>query len=382
MPVKDPLTQPLQRHGPQLLHTQISDRIERMIASGQLPSRHRLPAETELSESLGVNHRTVRRAMMSLVEKGLIHRTPRAGTFVADTVQTSRQSIGLFYPAPNQERMLSRANKIQELLADKNCDVKIFGYQEDFFSDKNLLTQIEHSELSAALIVPLGTIACREQLARLEQHGFPYVRFSNLRHGNLLKAPGVSGDNLQSLTLAIETLIARGHRRIGFLGRLGWPFNAGTFQTLLADYGLECKDRWLYELPVATWDHQPARGQEVVSSIHTYMAENKDLTAVVVEQPHTVMTIINYAQQHGITIPEQLSVLSLIDWEPYAAMYPAVTAMHISEHEMVCTAIELLEEVINTPAEQRYQRPGSQKCIPFTLVREDNGSVAELVRRT
>lgn len=64
------------------LHRQIERGLEALLGR-QLPAGARLPAETELAALWGVARGTVRRALGSLAERGLLQRAPGRGTRVA-----------------------------------------------------------------------------------------------------------------------------------------------------------------------------------------------------------------------------------------------------------------------------------------------------------
>ncbi len=70
------------RTGPTALHTQISDEIRASIGDHLWPVDHRLPAEPELARDLGVSRGTIRRALATLIDEGLLTQTPGKGTFV------------------------------------------------------------------------------------------------------------------------------------------------------------------------------------------------------------------------------------------------------------------------------------------------------------
>ncbi|MBL8570222.1 MAG: phosphonate metabolism transcriptional regulator PhnF [Phreatobacter sp.] len=61
---------------------QIAEAIEAEIAGGGLPPGARLPTETALSLRFGVNRHTVRQAVKSLVDKGLVRVAQGSGTYV------------------------------------------------------------------------------------------------------------------------------------------------------------------------------------------------------------------------------------------------------------------------------------------------------------
>jgi len=68
------------------IHAQISDAIRRRIASGEWPPHYRLKSEPELADELGVSRGTLRRALTTLIEEGLLRQVRGKGTFVTSTI--------------------------------------------------------------------------------------------------------------------------------------------------------------------------------------------------------------------------------------------------------------------------------------------------------
>jgi GntR family transcriptional regulator len=66
------------------LYVQIADSLLDRIESGRLLPGDRLPPERELSDGLGVNRLTLRRALRVLESQGLLIRRQGSGTYVAD----------------------------------------------------------------------------------------------------------------------------------------------------------------------------------------------------------------------------------------------------------------------------------------------------------
>jgi GntR family transcriptional regulator, phosphonate transport system regulatory protein len=64
------------------LWRQVADGIERGIADGTFAPGERLPGETEIAETYRVNRHTVRRALATLAERGLVRAARGSGTYV------------------------------------------------------------------------------------------------------------------------------------------------------------------------------------------------------------------------------------------------------------------------------------------------------------
>nr|WP_218647588.1 histidine utilization repressor [Sphingobium lactosutens] len=65
------------------MHDRIRQDIERRIMSGAWEAGHRIPPEHALMSDYGCSRMTVNKAISALVERGLIERRKRAGSFVA-----------------------------------------------------------------------------------------------------------------------------------------------------------------------------------------------------------------------------------------------------------------------------------------------------------
>ena len=80
-----PIERPVDRRTSDVpLYVQIADSLLDRIESGRLATGDRLPPERELSEGLGVNRLTLRRALRVLQSQGMLIRRQGSGTFVAD----------------------------------------------------------------------------------------------------------------------------------------------------------------------------------------------------------------------------------------------------------------------------------------------------------
>lgn len=73
---------PLDREAPTPLHEQISSAIRREVMAAAWPAHMRLPAEPDLAASLAVSRGTIRRALKSLRDAGLLVQVRGRGTFV------------------------------------------------------------------------------------------------------------------------------------------------------------------------------------------------------------------------------------------------------------------------------------------------------------
>jgi GntR family transcriptional regulator len=92
------------------LHHQLSTLIRDAIAGGRYPAGAQLPTEGELVRQHGISRVTVRRALGSLQQQGLITRSAGRGTFVADSAAALQlpTPLSTYLAQVAQRRQLSR----------------------------------------------------------------------------------------------------------------------------------------------------------------------------------------------------------------------------------------------------------------------------------
>lgn len=73
---------PVDRQLPLAIHAQISDGFRTRVASGEWPPSYRLPSEPELAAELSVSRGTLRKALQTLIQEGLLRQVRGKGTFV------------------------------------------------------------------------------------------------------------------------------------------------------------------------------------------------------------------------------------------------------------------------------------------------------------
>lgn len=69
----------------QAMYRQVKDHIVKLINTGELRPRDRVPSENDLVKSFGIARMTAHRALRELSEEGYVVRQAGVGTFVADT---------------------------------------------------------------------------------------------------------------------------------------------------------------------------------------------------------------------------------------------------------------------------------------------------------
>lgn len=335
----------IDRQHPNPLYYQLEKQIHQMIESGVLLPGEKLPGDMEFSRKLEVGSITVRKALSRLSERGLITRTQRAGTFVAQKKEKHFPTIGFFYFLQAETMMVKRAEQLQIYLVKHNYDLKIIGFEKDYFDRENIYKEISARNLCGAIFHTVNTEACKKSLLSFEKRGFPYVRLGNPHFTGELKAPLVAGNFPKKIMDALSHLWDIGHRNIGLISSHHLNETEKLYDEFYSKHGMHPYKKWCMSIEfqgsMDEWRRFPtsqiARG---------YLEQNPEVTAIMVENPAACVDFLKQAMLMGKTVPDKLSLISLLDWEGLDATMPSLAAMYLSDREMAETACSLLFDII------------------------------------
>ena len=297
----------LNRDDPVPLYHQLEQQLLRLIERGELRPGDRIPGDVPLSAGLKLNNRTVRQALSRLAARGLIRRVRRAGTFVNEPRRAARDTIGFFYFAENAMKMSERAEAVQQYAASQGADFKMVAFSKDFYERVDLLDEATRMGLKGLITVPLLDAACKRNLLRLENAGFPYVRLGNPHYIGELKAPLVRGDWVRAMRDSVDYLRAYGHRRIG-LTTLGLPEAAElkAYDACMSDEA-SYQDRWKLVIP-SDGTLEMMNELPLTAMLQAYLTANPDVTAICSTSLGRRLAAI--APSLGRQVPQSLSLLN------------------------------------------------------------------------
>jgi GntR family transcriptional regulator len=113
---------PIREEASSPVYVRIAENLFTQIESGELGPGDRLPPERELSEKLGVNRLTIRRALQKLELQGLLTRRQGAGTFVSEPKIEQQAEVIISFTKGMQRRGYIPSAKIikfEKLNAEK-----------------------------------------------------------------------------------------------------------------------------------------------------------------------------------------------------------------------------------------------------------------------
>jgi LacI family transcriptional regulator len=170
--------------------------------------------------------------------------------------------------------------------------------------------------------------------------GTPVVLLDNHLPGTAV--PAVVNDNAGGAYRATQHLIELGHTRIGFVGAtVGYPFGRETrdgYRRALADAGLSPDPALERLVPI-----DAERAREAADALLS-LAEAPSAIFAVTDL--LALGIIAAAQERGLAIPQDLSVVGMDDIELAALTTPPLTTVRVAKEEMGRRAAQVLLDLV------------------------------------
>lgn len=214
-------------------------------------------------------------------------------------------------------------------------------------------------------ILLVGTIDER-LICQMKQTGLPMVLVdNNLPYLNLDR---VLIENVGGTYQLTSYLISKGHRRILLMRG---PEHVPSFRERMEGYRQAMQHAGLATLEF------PATGRLAIGDAEGALLEWLDAgkplncSAIVTMNDEQAIGVIHMLQDHGIRVPDEISVVGFDDIEIAQIVRPSLTTCHVDREWLGCTAVQCLIERVREPT-----RP-TQALVRDTFVVE-RGSVRPL----
>jgi LacI family transcriptional regulator len=260
--------------------------------------------------------------------------------------------ISPFFTAPS---FVQRLRGLAGELSNKNYDLVIYTVD----TQDRLQSYLSSLPLTGNLdgLVILSLPVADADVNRLIEHNIPTVLIE-FPHPKL---NSVEIDDVDGGKMAAEYLIAKGHRRIAFLGDTDLPEYAihpvslrlVGFRQALQEAGIALPDEFVR---LAPYTMEQTR-QMAIELLNT----SNPPTAVFAATDFQALGVIKVARQLGVKVPEQLAVIGFDDLD--MAEYADLTTIHQHLDESGRLAIEILLAHIAD-----VTRPVQHINLPLTIV--------------
>ena len=183
--------------------------------------------------------------------------------------------------------------------------------------------------------------------------------------------PAVTSDDLLAMRLAVDPLVALGHRRIA---HLAGPAGFSTGQARRAGFEQALQAHGL--VPAAVVDCEAYTIEAGDAAMARLFATRRAFTAVVAANDLIALGALQVLQARGVAVPDAVSLIGHNDMPLLAQLRPPLTSVRIQHYEMGYRAARLLLEALRGV-------PGTASALvlrPELVVRGSTAAAASKLR--
>jgi DNA-binding LacI/PurR family transcriptional regulator len=269
---------------------------------------------------------------------------------VARALSTGRtHAIGVVAPFFTQPSVIERLRGVARTLAGEGWQLILFDVEQPMQRRETFRSLAMRGRVDGVLSVSLAPTD--REARRLQASGVPIVLLDR-EHASL---PGITIDDRDGGRLAAEHLLALGHRAIAFLGDeeespFGFDSSAHRregFEAALMAAGAPLAPEWCLRRPFGR-----AAARDAMAEL---LAQDRRPTAVFATSDVQAIGALDAAQEAGIAVPEELSVIGFDDVE--AAGYTGLTTVAQPLEESGALGAEMLLRALSGEAVEHRRMP-------------------------
>jgi LacI family transcriptional regulator len=239
------------------------------------------------------------------------------------------------------------AHGVQDRLKEAGYDVLLSSFDNTLPDERRKVEALRLRSIDGLVLLP--TEGVHSYLTRNRKLSFPIVLIDRMADG--FEGDCVLADNYKGSCMAIEALVAKGHKQIGcivsnlkvttVLDRIR------GYKDGLAFSGLDFKEQLIR---VGPYDYMS--GYHLTRDL---LECNPQLSALFYGDNPLMMGGLQYINERKISIPHSLALIGFDDFEWEQVTTPPLSVVRQPAHEIGVKAAEVLLNRINNPTQERKQ---------------------------
>lgn len=291
----------------------IQEEIKKQIQSGVYLVGEKIPAESQLMVAFSVSRHTVRQAISSLVNDGVLEKIQGSGTFVVEQrkVQTQNgnksKTIGVITTYLSDYIFPSIIRGIEEELRENGYSLLLASTQNDTDNERDSIEMMLRHQVDGLIIEPTRSSFFNPNLSyylQLKLNRIPFVYLHTAYPE--MDAPVIAMNDEAGTELATKHLLDLGHRDIAIVSKVddiqGRNRLKGYFNAFKEAGFAVSSDR------VITYETNTSNGLR--GEIVALLSDDHRPTAFVAYNDQAALMIEEAVNEQNLLIPENLSLVS------------------------------------------------------------------------
>lgn len=322
----------------------------RRITSGTISIGGRFPAEPDLAAEFQCSRGTVGRAIMRLVQEGLVERKPRDGTRVIRSKAAPASSsldldaCAFIHPSDQHEGVWRTLRGFQQAAHAAKRRTLMLSAGTDFHKEAEIVGRLDEFNVKGAVLFPV--ITNPTEMAYYSQMilscPFPVVLVELSLPG--MGRPCVVVDGLHAGWTMTRHLLDRGLRRIGFVANYAWaPFVRDRYlgyRQAMEEAGIPVDDSCVMLESVVTPDFQnPVEEASRIAGSYLEKSGEK-IEGIVCAFDFMALAMLEESKRRNL----HLAVTGIDDYDIATASKPSLTTYRVPYETLGAKAFELLNQ--------------------------------------
>ncbi len=336
-------------------YSKLADWLRGEIEGGTFSAGSKIPTEVELSNRFSASRQTVRQALALLEKENYLFKVQGSGTFVKKRVISNNplpihissgnsKTINVIMNDPGNYIFTNVLRGIHDALHEHGYTMNLNISSTHVFQERQSLECILKNGSNGLIIEPARTglpLLNRSLFQEISERipcVFIHASFAELN------IPSVTVDNFSIFAKLTKLLIDKGHTKIAAFCKCDEQTSIERYQGYAEEMmknGLEFNEKYTtwYTYDTFPFLFTDKNATNVLNRI-------KDCTAVLCHNDLLAGSFIQFLTRHGISVPNDISVVGIDDYLDYSPAIPLTTAIHPKE-KLGRTAVEILMKRIS-----------------------------------
>lgn len=326
-------------------YVRIRDEIVARIQSGDFRVGDQVPSMRELCRLHGVSTITARRAVLDLINDGLVEQRRGVGLFVKGTRRRPR--IALVMTGFTEDGWRRNSGMVGQLVGgissvswEHEAMLTMLPLDDVANATPTLRRLLDDQPFDGVLIRSAGEVD-PAMVALFEERGIPVVCVK--RHLPGRDVPCVLSEDRSGAIQVAAHLLERGHRRIGLIVQTSSIESARNleygYRQAHAQRGVTVDDSLIARVPRPLAE----LGRDAA---HTLLDFPQPPTAVMVGSDFLALGVYDAAHERRLAIPADLAVAGFDDQDFAARLDPPLTTVHLSYYDLGQAGAQLLFDLL------------------------------------
>ena len=298
------------------LYQQIVDDIKSKIAAKELKAGDQLGSHAELSAAYQVSLITVKKALATLINDGVVFSRVGKGTYVAQRTIGARQNghptIGLVIQDIRSPFFSRVMHSVEDAAYELGYHVLVSNSSGKAEKEEAQIARFREFGVKGMIIASMShQYHATPAIRKLLHQGFPFAMVSYIADDDV---PFVGSDHEHGGYLATEYLVKQGYQRIGYIngepGNMVGELRRRGYEKALKAYGRRVDKRLNFHLRMRGEKHDYQSGYEIGKRFRT-LAVKPD--ALFVYNDLSALGFEDAILAQGLQIPEDVAIVGFDD---------------------------------------------------------------------